>query len=333
MRTSKLEDLNLPLFPITQVGSFPKPDYVKSAVGRLNLESRRATEEFVRFQEEIGIDVLVDGEFYRGDMATDYARALDLPLADWTRSYDNRFWKKGIVDRPLERASEIQTEQFRYAQSLTKRPIKAMLTGPTTLADWNFDKYYKDREKLVFAWAEIVREEAEGLEKAGARIIQIDEPAIGERISEVHDGLFQEGLRRVTEGLKAYTITHVCYGDFSLFYESLKDLPIDQIDIELSNNLDLGLKKSKMLQLIKEDPLTNYRDVAVGIIDVRPPYRVESLDIIIRRIENAIEIFGQNIWVKPDCGFRTTKDIEKASEKLIVLTRGVSRAREKVLDR
>ncbi len=91
--------MTLPLLPTTGVGSWPKPAYVTHARGELGIVHRRATREFIKKQEELGIDVLVDGEFYRGDMATDYGRAIGLPIADWTRSYGNRFWKKPIVDR------------------------------------------------------------------------------------------------------------------------------------------------------------------------------------------------------------------------------------------
>ena len=123
--------LTLPLLATTGVGSFPKPDYVTESRGHLDSNNRKAVGEFIQQQEAIDMDVLVDGEFYRGDMATDYARALGLPIADWTRSYDNRFWKKGIVDRALERKEPIQLEQFKCAQGLTSRPVKAMLSGPT----------------------------------------------------------------------------------------------------------------------------------------------------------------------------------------------------------
>lgn len=176
--------MTLPLLPTTGVGSFPKPNYVTGAKGQLDDNSRKATDEFIKRQEALGIDVLVDGEFYRGDMATDYYRALGLPIADWTRSYDNRFWKKGIVDKSLKRMQSIQLEQYNYAQGLTKRPAKAILTGPTTLANWGFNSHYKSRKELVHAWAEVVKEEAQELVKAGAKYLQVDEPAVAERYWE-----------------------------------------------------------------------------------------------------------------------------------------------------
>ena len=320
---------SLPLLATTGVGSFPKPNYVTESRGHLDSNNRKALGEFILQQEAIGVDVLVDGEFYRGDMATDYARALGLPIADWTRSYDNRFWKKGIVDRALERKAPMQLEQFKCAQSLTCRPVKAMLSGPTTLANWNFDGYYGERKKLIHAWAHIIREEARDLEKAGAKFIQIDEPAIAERYWE--ENLFREGLEIITRGLKqaTYTITHICYGNFSLVYRRLRNLPVDQIDIELSNELDLGVKRSEFLGMMKKQPLTRYKDVGVGVIDVRPGVPVETMDTVVRRIHTALAVFAPNkkllqrVWIKPDCGFRTTKDPQTAYKKMEVMMQAV----------
>jgi len=326
--------MKLPLLPITGVGSFPKPDYAKEARGYLDDNSKRATREFIEWEEIRGIDVLVDGEFYRGDMATDYARSLGLPIADFTVSYDNRFWRKGIVDRALERKNPIQLEPFVYAQSLTKNHVKGMLTGPTTLANWNLDDYYKDREKLVFAWTDVIRQEALDLERAGAKYIQVDEPAIGERPWE--KDLFREGLGRVTDGLQAYTITHVCYGEFPLVYPNLSKLPVNQIDIELSSELDLGLERSDLLRMMRKNPLTRYKDVAVGVIDVRPGVAVENVGTVVNRINTALEVLAptnemlKKIWIKPDCGFRTTKNRDVAYKKIEIMIEAVKRVREKL---
>ena len=323
--------MTLPILPTTGVGSFPKPGYVTGSRGRLDESSRRATKEFIERQEALGFDVLVDGEFYRGDMATDYYRALGYPVADWTRSYDNRFWKKGVVDRSLRRVEPIQLEPFRYAQNLTEMPVKAMLTGPTTLANWGFNSHYKTRDELVYAWAEIVREEARDIAGAGARYIQVDEPAVAERHWETD--LFREALRRVTDGLDVYTITHVCYGEFPLVYPNMPYLPVDQIDIELSSELDLGLERSSLLQMMKKDPLTNHKDVAVGVTDVRPGVGVEDVKTVTKRIRTALEVLGstdkalQRIWIDPDCGFRTTKNPDTAYRKMEVMMEAVKEVR------
>lgn len=326
--------MSLVLLPTTGVGSFPKPPYVKNARGTLDDTSKRATKEFIQKQEALGVDVLVDGEFYVGDMATDYARALGLPVAGWTESYDNRFWKKGIVDRELKPTNSIRLEQFLYAQSLTQKPVKAMLTGPETLANWNFNQHYKTREALIMAWAEVNKHAAKKLEQAGAKYIQIDEPAIAERPWEAD--LLKHALRHVTDGLTAYTITHICYGEFPTVYHRLGELSVQQVDIELANELDLGIKGSRLLQLIKENPLTKTHDVAVGVIDVRPGTPVETVDTVVQRIYTALNVlaptdyFLRRIWIKPDCGFRTTKDQDVAYAKMEALVTGVRKVRSEL---
>lgn len=321
--------MSLPLLPTTGVGSWPKPDANKKAKGKLDDNRKKETAAFIKQQEQLGIDVLVDGEFYRGDMATDYGRALALPIADWTRSYGNRFWKKPIVDRALERKQPLQTEPFIYAQSLTRLPVKGMVTGPTTLANWSLHTHYRKREDRVFAFADIVNFEVKELEKAGAKYIQIDEPAIGEYHWEAE--LFNEGLKRSREGINAYIITHICYGDFKLVYPRLKTLAADQIDIELANDLD---RSSELLTAMKKDPLTLYKDVAVGVIDIRPDVPVEDIDTVVRRITTAIDVLGptpellKRIWIKPDCGFRTYKDPVRAYAKMKVMVEAVKKVRE-----
>ncbi len=308
--------------PTTGVGSFPKPEYVVGAKGRLDENSKKATREFIKRQEDLGIDVLVDGEFYRGDMATDYYRALGLPIADWTRSYNNRYWKKGIVDKPLKRKTPIQLEQFVFAQSLTKKPVKAILTGPTTLSNWGFKNYFQKREDLVLSWANVVREEIQDLVRAGAKYVQIDEPAAAERYFE--KDLLLEALKKVTQGISAYTITHICYSNLLPLCSIMPELPVDQIDIELSSELDLGPEGSTLLRMMKEDPLTNHKDVAVGVIDVRPGVAVETRKMVTDRINTALGVLVQNdqlsrVWIHPDCGFRTTKNIEVAYKKMKVM--------------
>lgn len=325
------------LLPTTSVGSFPKPKYVKSPKGFLDENSRKATAEFIKRQEEIGIDVLVDGEFYVEDMETDYGRAFGLPIAGWTEAYFNRFWKKIIVDRKLECKRPIRLEQFVYAQGLTQKPVKGMLTGPGTLASWGFytpASPYKSLEEVLFAFASIINQEALRLQDAGAKYIQIDEPAIAEWPDDLNS--FAEGLRIATNGVKAKKIMHFCYGDFPKIYDKLLTLPVDQLDIEISNELDAGIKNSRLLSMMKENPLTKYKEVAVGVIDVRPGIPVERVDVIKERIYTALDVLAptdlllKRIWIKPDCGFRTTKDIDVSYAKLEAMMDAVRQVRNEL---
>lgn len=137
----------------------------------------------------------------------------------------------------------------------------------------------------------------------------------------------------MTEGLDVYTITHICYGEFPLVYPNMPKLPVNQIDIELSSELDLGLERSALLQMMREDPLTNYKDVAVGVVDVRPGVGIEDVRTIVERIRTALKVLApsdealQRIWIKPDCGFRTTKNPEIAYRKMEVMMEAVKQVR------
>ncbi len=211
----------------TTVGSFGKPDYLQKArnanargkLGEAELTEleRRATEEWVRRQERLDLDILVDGEMYRGDMVAYFAERLEgFRLGGLVRSYGNRYYHKPIIASPVRRPKPMTVDWFRFTQSLTDRPVKGMLTGPYTLLDWSYNEAYRTRRDAALALAEVVRQEAEDLQAAGARYIQIDEPAIHARPEEIDIAI--EAMGVVTQNLKAKTISHICYGDFAAIY-------------------------------------------------------------------------------------------------------------------
>ena len=305
----------------TSVGSLPKPDELVQARslrarGRLSQEeldevARRATRDWVTFQEEIGVDVLVDGEMYRGDMATFFAEALSgMEISGLVRSYGNRYYKKPVAVGPIRRAGPITTGWWRFAQALTSRPVKGMLTGPYTLCDWSFDDHYGTRRELVLALADAVRAEAEDLQRAGARYIQIDEPAVSTRLDELD--LAIEGMGIVTQRLDAHTTTHMCYGRFADVYPRLLDLPVDEIDLEMTNSgLDL-------LQRFREHPFT--KDIGFGVVDVHS-HRVPDVAEVRGHLERALQhLRPEQVYVDPDCGLKT-RTVEEAREMLRVIQR------------
>ncbi|MGZ6339705.1 MAG: methionine synthase, partial [Candidatus Limnocylindrales bacterium] len=164
----------------TSVGSFPKPPELlrartEHAAGRLSDEDlavleRSATEHWIRFQESIGVDILVDGEMYRGDMATYFAEELaGFEIGGIVRSYGNRYYRKPIAVGAVSRTRPITVDAWRFAQSLTDRPVKGMLTGPYTIADWSFDEHYESRRDFVLDLARAIHDEAMDLAAAGAR--------------------------------------------------------------------------------------------------------------------------------------------------------------------
>lgn len=315
----------------TSVGSLPKPPYLLEArrkVSRKQLDpraledlERRATEEWIRRQEEVGIDILVDGEMYRGDMVAFFADQMDgFEIAGLVRSYGNRYYPKPAVTAPVGRRGPLTVAWFTYAQGLTAKPVKGMLTGPYTIAEWSFNEYYPTRRELVLELARAVHDEAVDLEKAGARYIQIDEPAIHTRPEEDFE-LAVEAMEIVTRGLTAYTITHVCYGDVPRIYPAMLRLPIDQIDLALKN------EEFALLETFRSPRFT--KDIGLGVIDAHN-HRIESSDEVADGIRRSLKVIPlPQMYISPDCGLKT-RTADEAAAKLEVMVEGTRQVRKEL---
>jgi 5-methyltetrahydropteroyltriglutamate--homocysteine methyltransferase len=180
-----------------------------------------------------------------------------------------------------------------------------MLTGPYTICDWSFDDHFGSRREMVMALAEVVRQEAADLEAAGARYIQIDEPAVSTRLDELE--LAIEAMGIVTSGLRAHTTTHMCYGRFEEVYPRLLDIPVDEIDLEMTNSgLDL-------LERFREHRFT--KDIGFGVIDVHS-HRIPPVEEVKGHIYRALEYLApEQVYVDPDCGLKT-RTVEEARRML-----------------
>jgi len=312
------------------VGSFPKPDYLvkarnlfsrkKISEEELKELERKATQDVISLQEEIGLDILVHGEMERGDMVTFFAERLEgFGISGPVRSYGNRYYKKPIAKGKIKRTSPSALEMFQYAQGLTEKPIKGMLTGPYTMCDWSFNEYFQTRRDLVLNLAEVVHQEALDLDKAGAKYIQIDEPAISTRPDELD--LAIEAMKIVTDGLKAKTISHICYGDFTTIYPKILDLPVNQLDLEFANSDFTNLE-------IFKDP-TFTKEIAVGVVDVHS-HIIEKKEKVKENIRKALEIFPlEKVYIDPDCGLKT-RTPEEAEAKLRVMVSAVKEVKEEM---
>jgi 5-methyltetrahydropteroyltriglutamate--homocysteine methyltransferase len=300
----------------TSVGSLPKPPeivaargrYVRGEIGRedlLQLE-RAATRDWVEFQNSIGMDVVVDGEIYRGDMVAYFAEELPgLEIGGLVRSYGNRYYRKPIAVGAIGRDHPVTVDWWRYAQSLTDAPVKGMLTGPYTICDWSFNEHYATRRDFVLDLARVIRDEALDLERAGARFIQIDEPAASTRMDELD--LVIEAMGIVTEPLSVHTITHICYGDFHRAYPKMLDIPVDQIDLEFANS------EYSLLDEFAEFPFTKY--IGLGVVDVHS-HDVEPVEEIAEGIRRTLKyIPPERMFVDPDCGLKT-RTVDEARAKL-----------------
>ncbi len=311
----------------TTVGSFGKPDYLQkarnaNARGKVSdteladLE-KKATLEWIRRQEDIGLDILVDGEMYRGDMVAYFAERLDgFTIGGLVRSYGNRYYHKPVIASKVSRPKPMTVDWFRYAQSLTSRPVKGMLTGPYTMLDWSYNEAYRTRRDAALALAEVVRAEAEDLERAGATYIQIDEPAIHARPEELDIAI--EAMGVVTQNVKAKTISHICYGDFAAIYPKVLELPVDQLDLAMHNY------EYRWLRLFDKDPFT--KELAIGVVDVHS-HRLETVDEAAEGIRKGLKyVTAERLLPHPDCGLKT-RTVEESLDKCRVVVEAAKKVR------
>ena len=304
----------------TTVGSFGKPEYLQRArnarargkLGEtelLELE-RKATIEWIRAQEEIGLDILVDGEMYRGDMVAYFAERLEgYTIGGLVRSYGNRYYHKPVISGKISRPKPMTVEWFQFTQSLTDRPVKGMLTGPYTMLDWSYLESYKTRRDAALALAEVVRQEAEDLQAAGARYIQIDEPAIHARPEEIAIAI--EAMGVVTQNLTAKTISHICYGDFAAIYPAVLELPVDRLSLAMAN---YGYR---WLDLFERHPFT--KELEIGIVDVHT-HELESVAAAAEGIRMGLRhVRPEKLLPHPDCGLKTRPVEESIAKCRIVV--------------
>jgi 5-methyltetrahydropteroyltriglutamate--homocysteine methyltransferase len=314
----------------TTVGSFGKPDYLQkarnaNARGKLGdtelveLE-RKATEEWIRRQERLDIDILVDGEMYRSDMVAYFAERLEgFRTGGLVRSYGNRYYHKPVIASKVARLKPMTVDWFRYTQSLTDRPVKGMLTGPYTMLDWSYNEAYKTRREAALALAEVVRQEAEDLQAAGAKYIQIDEPAIHARPEEIEIAI--EAMGVVTQNLRAKTVSHICYGDFAAIYPKVLELPVDQLDLAMAN---YGYR---WLELFNKHPFT--KEMAIGIVDVHT-HETESVETAAEGIRKGLRhVSKERLLPHPDCGLKT-RTVEESEEKCRVVVEATKLVRKEL---
>ena len=314
----------------TSVGSFPKPDWLMKArtkhargempAAELEALELKATKETIALQESLGMDVLVDGEMYRGDMATYFAENMDgFEISGLVRSYGNRYYRKPIIVGEVKRPRPITIDRWKTAQGMTAKPMKAILTGPYTMMDWSFDEYYPSRREACLALARALHEEVRDLEAAGAKHIQIDEPAASVRSDEFD--LAIDAMAIVTKGIKAKTYTHICYGTFEQIYPRMLDLAVDQIDLEMAcRNFDL-------LDHFKKHPFT--KEIGLGVVDVHS-HKVETVESVAEGIKKALQyIPAERVFVDPDCGLKT-RTWDEAKAKLEVLMQAVRQVRAEI---
>ncbi|MFQ5955585.1 MAG: 5-methyltetrahydropteroyltriglutamate--homocysteine S-methyltransferase [Kiloniellales bacterium] len=310
--------LPLPSFPTTTIGSFPQTSEVRKARAALK-RGERSSEDYeafvkgeieksVRWQEEIGLDVLVHGEFERNDMVQYFGEQLSgfaFTEHGWVQSYGSRYVKPPIIYGDVSRPEAMTVKWSRYAQSLTDKPVKGMLTGPVTIMQWSFVRDDQPREDTCRQIALALRDEVQDLEAAGIRIIQIDEPAFREALPlrradwPAYLAWAVECFRLASSGVKDETQihSHMCYSEFNDIIGSIGELDADVISIECARS---------QMELL--DAFTGYRypnDIGPGVYDIHAP-RVPGVDEVEDRLRKACaRLSPEQVWVNPDCGLKT----------------------------
>ena len=314
------EAFKLPLLPTTTIGSFPQTSeiralrlgYKKGEISKAEYESgiRAYIKDCVEFQDSIGLDVLVHGEPERNDMVEYFGEQL-LGFAfsrnAWVQSYGSRCVKPPIIYGDVAREKPMTIEWITYAQSLTKKIVKGMLTGPVTILNWSFVRDDLSRDKVCEQLSLCIADEIDDLQKAGIKIIQVDEAA------------FKEGYPLRSENVKHYETwalscfkkataiaapqtqihTHMCYSEFNDIIKTIEALDADVISIETARS------GNELLKVFKEVGYTH--EVGPGVYDIHSP-RIPSVGELVGQIKALLEVLPQEqLWINPDCGLKTCK--------------------------
>jgi 5-methyltetrahydropteroyltriglutamate--homocysteine methyltransferase len=325
--------LHLPLFPTTTIGSFPQtPEIRKNRLlfqkGALPLKTyesflRNEVKKIVRVQEDLKLDVLVHGEPERNDMVEYFGERLNGFCSTengWVQSYGSRCVKPPVIYGDISRPASMTVEWFDYAQSLTLKPMKGMLTGPVTILRWSFIRDDLDPSEVCRQIALALRDEVLDLEKAGAGIIQIDEPAFREglplkqRDAAAYLRWAVDAFRLASSGVADQTQihTHMCYSEFNAIIRSIAEMDADVISIESS--------RSKMELLDAFQTFDYPNDIGPGVYDIHSP-RVPSAEEIVDLIQRALRhIPSERLWINPDCGLKTRdwQESVKSLENMVI---------------
>ncbi|MGC8766862.1 MAG: 5-methyltetrahydropteroyltriglutamate--homocysteine S-methyltransferase [Brevinematia bacterium] len=317
----KIQDeiLKLPIFPTTTIGSFPQTEEVrqmrqKYKKGEISKEEyqnfiKQKIQDAIKIQEELGIDVLVHGEFERSDMVEYFAEKLEgitTTENGWVISYGTRVYRPPIIYGDIYRNQNLVLDEILYAQSLTKKPVKAILTGPTTILAWSYERTDIPEKETAFQIALAINDEIKELEKNNIKVIQIDEPAFREKApikkrdwKEYFDWSIKAFKLSSKTKPEVQLHTHMCYSEFSEIIDKIYELDADVISIETSRSGG---------NLIEAFENFNYdHQIGLGIYDVHSP-EIPSIDTMEKVVLRALKVIDpKNFWINPDCGLKTRK--------------------------
>jgi 5-methyltetrahydropteroyltriglutamate--homocysteine methyltransferase len=332
---------NLPAFPTTTIGSFPQTPEVRKArsahaKGALSDADydhflREETKRAIDWQEEIGLDVLVHGEFERNDMVQYFGEQLSgfaFTTHGWVQSYGSRYVRPPILFGDVGRPLPMTVAWWQFAQSLTKKPMKGMLTGPVTILNWSFVRDDIPRSLACRQVAFAIRDEVRDLESAGAAMIQIDEAALREGLP-LRAGEWKayldwaiECFRICSTGVddKTQIHTHMCYSEFNDIIDAIAAMDADVISIETSRS------KMELLDVFRSYKYPN--EIGPGVYDIHSPRVPEVREMLDLMRLAGQSIATENLWINPDCGLKTRKwdEVRPALVNMVEAARELRRA-------
>jgi 5-methyltetrahydropteroyltriglutamate--homocysteine methyltransferase len=332
------EQIQLPPFPTTTIGSFPQTREVRRLRGRYKrgeiteAEYRAGVDAWIGYtigvQEGLGLDVLVHGEFERSDMVEYFAQKLTgfaFTQHGWVQSYGHRYVRPPIIYADVTRPAPMTVREFEVAQSFTQKPVKGMLTGPVTIVNWSFPRADLPKREIAFQLALALREEIADLEQAGARVIQVDEPALREGLPFKRDRWDDyltwavDAFRLATGAAESATQihTHMCYAEFGDILDAIDRMNADVISIENARSGD------ETLHELAEEGYA--REVGPGVYDVHSPV-VPSVGFILSKLRMFREhLDPAQIWVNPDCGLKTRgwKEVIPSLKNLVIAAKTI----------
>ena len=338
--------LNLPLFPTTTIGSYPQTEEVRvkrAAFRKGDLPAadyqryiQGEIDKLNRFQEDVGLDVLVHGEFERTDMVEFFAQHLDgiaTTQAGWVISYGTRAYRPPIIFGDVSRPAPMTVDEIRYAQTKTKRPVKGMLTGAVTIIAWSYSREDIPVSEVAYQIALTLKDEIRDYEKAGIKIVQVDEAAFREKApikKRDWSGYFDWAVKSfnltINTNPDTQIHTHMCYSEFGEIIEHINQMDFDVISIEASRS------KGDIIRVFED--IDFQRQIGLGVWDIHSPAVPSENDmksIVLRSLKN---IPKENFWLNPDCGLKTRNwpETEKALKNLVAVAKDMRAESVEVLN-
>ncbi|MBM7600143.1 5-methyltetrahydropteroyltriglutamate--homocysteine methyltransferase [Virgibacillus halotolerans] len=317
------EQLQLPLLPTTTIGSLPQSAVVRQTRTKWRKGEITANQyeqfikdqinKWIKIQEEIGLDVLVHGEFERTDMVEYFGEKLNgfgVTQYGWVQSYGSRCVKPPLITGDVSYKEAITVKESIYAQSLTDKPVKGMLTGPVTILNWSFVHDDVPRQTVQNQIAFALRQEVEALEENGIKIIQVDEPALREGLpldknrwqEYLDDAVYAFRLTTASVQDQTQIHTHMCYSEFQEIFATIDGLDADVISIETSRS------HGEIISTFEEN--TYEKEIGLGVYDIHSP-RIPSQAEIKQNINRALQSISPTLfWINPDCGLKTRNEVE-----------------------